>query len=106
MRSTRFARFACSQSLVCERLRLLVLFILVVLGYYGSEVKYLKVTIVVIWGNVMRQYILTEREREEIAKYLKGKKVTHLISVLRLRAKRYLESLKEDIRLLEQVIEK
>jgi len=54
----------------------------------------------------MRQYILTEREREEIAKYLKGKKVTHLISVLRLRAKRYLESLKEDIRLLEQVIEK
>ena len=52
----------------------------------------------------MRQYILTDREREEISRYLEGKKVTHLISVLRLRAKRYLERLKEDITLLEKVV--
>ena len=51
----------------------------------------------------MRQYILTKREREEIAKYLKDGKVTHLISVLRVRANRYLERLKEDVHLLEQI---
>ena len=57
----------------------------------------------VVYGMIMRQYILTNREREEIQKYLKDKKVTDLISVLRVRAKKYLERLKEDIHLLEQV---
>jgi len=53
----------------------------------------------------MRQYILTERERDEIAKYLEDKKITDLISVLRVRAKKYLGRLREDIRLLELIIE-
>ena len=52
----------------------------------------------------MRQYILTNREREEIKRFLEDKKVTDLISVLRVRSKKYLERLKEDILLLERVI--
>ena len=52
----------------------------------------------------MRFYILTEREREAIAKYLKDGKITDLISVLRVRGKRHLQRLKEDVRLLELVI--
>lgn len=53
----------------------------------------------------MRQYILTNRERKEIKRFLEDKKVTDLISVLRVRAKRYLKQLKEDIILLEKVKE-
>ena len=52
----------------------------------------------------MRFYILTEREREAIAKYLEDGKITDLISVLRVRGKRHLKTLKEDIHLLELVI--
>lgn len=53
----------------------------------------------------MRQYILTDREREEIRRYLNDKKVTHLISVLRHRSRRYLKRLKEDVGFLEILLE-
>lgn len=52
----------------------------------------------------MRQYLLTDREREEIERYLEDKKVTDLISVLRVRAKKYLIRLKEDVNLLEEIL--
>ena len=51
----------------------------------------------------LRQYILTEREREEIKRYLEDKQTTALISVLRVRTKKYLNRLTEDISLLEKV---
>ena len=53
----------------------------------------------------MRQYILTTREREEIERFLEEKKVTDLISVLRVRAKRYLVRLKEDVEFLEKLLD-
>lgn len=53
----------------------------------------------------MRQYILTDRELEEIERFLENKKITDLISVLRVRAKKYLKRLKEDVGLLEILLE-
>jgi hypothetical protein len=53
----------------------------------------------------MRLYILTEVEREEIKQFLKKRESTNLIKVLRFRAKRHVEELREDIELLEELIE-
>ena len=53
----------------------------------------------------MRQYILTEKERNLIMNYLKDHKPRNLIDVLRHRARRHLGKLKEDISLLETLIE-
>lgn len=52
----------------------------------------------------MREYILTEREREAAMKFLKDKAPTDLIHVLRHRAKQHLESLRSDIELLEAIL--
>ena len=54
----------------------------------------------------MREYILTEKERREIEKYLKDGQATNLIYVLRSRGLKALERLKEDVNLLERVIAK
>lgn len=53
----------------------------------------------------MRLYILTEREREEIQRFLKNRESTNLIKVLRFRATRHIERLREDLKLLEELIE-
>ena len=53
----------------------------------------------------MRERILTKRERSELTEYLKTKKSNHFIVVLRWRAKKFLGTLKEDISLLETLIE-
>ena len=53
----------------------------------------------------MRQYILTQKERDIIRSYLKDPKPSNFIDVLRHRTRRYLGKLKEDISLLETLIE-
>jgi len=53
----------------------------------------------------MRLYILTELERDQIKRFLKNRKSTNLIKVLRFRAKRHVKELREDIKLLEELIE-
>jgi hypothetical protein len=53
----------------------------------------------------MRLYILTEVERDEIKRFLKKRESTNLIKVLRFRAKKHVKELREDIKLLEELIE-
>lgn len=53
----------------------------------------------------MRLYVLTERERKEIKRFLKDRESTNLIKVLRFRATRHSERLREDLKLLEELIE-
>jgi hypothetical protein len=53
----------------------------------------------------MRLYILTEKERKEIQRFLKNGESTNLIKVLKFRAKRHVEGLRGDIRLLEDLVE-
>ena len=53
----------------------------------------------------MRLYVLTERERKEIKRFLKDRESTNLIKVLRFRATRHIEGLREDLKLLEELIE-
>lgn len=53
----------------------------------------------------MRLYILTLKEREEIKRFLKDRESTNLIKVLKFRAKRHIEKLRGDIRLLEDLVE-
>ena len=52
----------------------------------------------------MREYILTENERREIEKYLKDRKATNLIYVLRSRGLKALERLREDLEFLEKLV--
>lgn len=54
----------------------------------------------------MREYVLTENERRGIEKYLKDEKATNLIYVLRHRALKSLKRLKDDVKLLERIMEK
>jgi len=51
----------------------------------------------------MREYILTDKERREIEKYLKEGKATNLIYVLRHRSSKSLRRLKEDLKFLEML---
>jgi hypothetical protein len=53
----------------------------------------------------MRLYILTKLERDEIRRFLKNRESTNLIKVLKFRAKRHVKELREDIELLEGLIE-
>jgi len=53
----------------------------------------------------MREYILTDKERKAIKKFLKDGKPTNLIYVLRHRTAKSLEQLDEDIRLLRALME-
>jgi hypothetical protein len=53
----------------------------------------------------MRLYILTEKERKEIKRFLKDRKSTNLIKVLKFRANRHIEGLREDLKLLGEFIE-
>lgn len=93
------------QSLVCERLLFLVLFIIIILGYYSGNKKYLNITMVVTRTEItMRLYILTEKEQEEIERFLKNKKSTNLIKVLKFRATRHIERLRQDLELLEKFV--
>lgn len=73
--------------------------------YYSSKQEYLNIAIIVSIGKIMRQYILTEKERNIIMNYLRDRKPSNLIDVLRHRGRRYLGRLKEDISLLETLIE-
>jgi hypothetical protein len=52
----------------------------------------------------MRLYILTEKERKEIKRFLKDRRSTNLIKVLRFRAKRHVGELRKDIELLEELV--
>ena len=52
----------------------------------------------------MREYILTEKERREIEKYLKDGKATNLIYVLRSRGLKALRRLREDLGFLEKLV--
>jgi hypothetical protein len=54
----------------------------------------------------MRLYVLTERERKEIKRFLKSRESTNLIKVLRFRATRHIEGLREDLKLLEELVER
>jgi len=51
----------------------------------------------------MREYILTEKEREVIRKYLNDKIPNNYFHVLHHRAKKSLATLKSDIELLEKL---
>jgi hypothetical protein len=53
----------------------------------------------------MRLYILTKKERKEIERFLKNRKSTNLVKVLKFRANKHIEELREDIRLLEELAE-
>jgi hypothetical protein len=53
----------------------------------------------------MRQYILTKKEREEIKRFLKNRESTNLIKVLKFRATRHIEGLREDLKLLEEFVQ-
>jgi hypothetical protein len=53
----------------------------------------------------MRQRILTERERREIEAFLEGKKKSTIIRMLKYRAKKFLPTIKEEIELLETLLE-
>jgi hypothetical protein len=52
----------------------------------------------------MREYILTEKEREAIRKFLEDHVPNDYIHLLRHRGKQCLEALKEDMRLLEALL--
>ena len=54
----------------------------------------------------MRQYILTETEREEIESFLKGKNSSVSIRLLKYRAKKFLPTIKNDIETLEKLLAK
>jgi hypothetical protein len=47
---------------------------------------------------------LTEKEREEIKRFLKDRESTNLIKVLKFRAIRHIEGLRGDIKLLEELV--
>jgi hypothetical protein len=53
---------------------------------------------------VMRLYVLTELEREEIKRFLKNRESSNLIKVLKFRAKRHIEELRGDVKLLEALV--
>jgi hypothetical protein len=53
----------------------------------------------------MKQYILTELEKEELRKFLKGGKSSTIIRMLKYRAKKFLPEIKEEILLLEHLLE-
>jgi hypothetical protein len=53
----------------------------------------------------MRLYVLTERERGEIKRFLKDRESTNLIKVLKFRANKHLEELRADLKLLEDLVE-
>jgi hypothetical protein len=53
----------------------------------------------------MRLYILTELERNEIKRFMKNRESTNLIKVLKFRANKHLEELREDMKLLEELLE-
>jgi hypothetical protein len=57
------------------------------------------------FGIAMRLYILTRKERNEIKQFMKNRESTNLIKVLKFRAKRHVEELQEDLKLLEELIE-
>jgi DNA primase catalytic subunit len=52
----------------------------------------------------MREYILTDKERREIKKYLKDGKATNLIYVIRSRSSKALGRLREDLEYLEELV--
>jgi hypothetical protein len=52
----------------------------------------------------VREYVLTDREKEAIKEFLKTRTPNDLIYVLRHRAKEALPKLKEDLALLEELI--
>jgi len=52
----------------------------------------------------MREYILTEKERREIERYLRDGNATNLIYVLRSRGLKALERLREDLKFLEKLV--
>ena len=54
----------------------------------------------------MRRHIITQREKEAIATYLEDGKKIGIIRTLLHRSRRYLPELKEEILLLERLIEK
>jgi hypothetical protein len=56
-------------------------------------------------GDYVRLYILTKKERKEIRKFLKNRESTNLIKVLKFRANKHIEELREDIKLLEELLE-
>jgi len=53
----------------------------------------------------MRQRILTDRERKEIEAFLAGKESSTIIRMLKYRAKKFLPSIKEEIILLEKLVD-
>jgi hypothetical protein len=53
----------------------------------------------------LRLYILTEKERKEIKHFLKNRESTNLVKVLRFRASRHIGELREDLKLLEHLVE-
>jgi hypothetical protein len=54
----------------------------------------------------MKQRILTNLEKGEIKSFLGGKKSSTIIRMLKYRAKKFLPIIREDIRLLEMLLEK
>jgi len=53
----------------------------------------------------MRQRILTDREGKEIEAFLAGKESSTIIRMLKYRAKKYLPIIKEEIYLLEKLLD-
>jgi hypothetical protein len=53
----------------------------------------------------MRLYILTQKERKEIRRFLKDRESTNLIKVLRFRATKHIEELQNDLKLLKELVE-
>ena len=53
----------------------------------------------------MRQRILTDRERKEIYAFLAGKENSTIIRMLKYRAKKFLPIIKEEIVLLEKILD-
>lgn len=52
----------------------------------------------------MREYILTEKEREEIIRFLHDKKMTNLLYVLKSRSLRVVNNLEQDLELIKDLI--
>jgi hypothetical protein len=79
--------------------------IIFILGYYSRNRKYLNITMNVTEMEItMRLYILTEKEREEIEIFLKNGESTNLIRVLKSRATRHKERLREDLEFIEKLM--
>jgi len=62
--------------------------------------------VVIKWESTMREYILTSHEREIVETFLETGLHLNGFAVLKIRAKRALPRLEEDLRLLKRFLEK